>query len=191
LREKADEMHLEKRILITGGAGFLGSHLCERLISDGAILVCVDNFFTGAGRIIEHLMDHKHFEVAGTMLLSALRPDAKSSAFQGSYCQACLNKMAFPQRRADRNRKCSWIKLLPTAGSIARSTSVRGGLSQTIDVSDYNFRITVKVNSSSPLPTFLLNVSLIVLRERADGQHRWVTSCTAKTLDGRNIFLRS
>ena len=56
-------MHLEKRILITGGAGFLGSHLCERLISDGAILVCVDNSFTGARRIIEHLMDHKHFEV--------------------------------------------------------------------------------------------------------------------------------
>jgi UDP-glucuronate decarboxylase len=56
-------MHLEKRILITGGAGFLGSHLCERLIKDGAILVCVDNFFTGARRNIEHLLEHKHFEV--------------------------------------------------------------------------------------------------------------------------------
>jgi UDP-glucuronate decarboxylase len=56
-------MHLEKRILVTGGAGFLGSHLCERLLADGAIVICVDNFFTGARRNIEHLLDHKHFEV--------------------------------------------------------------------------------------------------------------------------------
>jgi UDP-glucuronate decarboxylase len=56
-------MHLEKRVLITGGAGFLGSYLCERLLADGAVVVCVDNFFTGARRNIEHLLDHKHFEV--------------------------------------------------------------------------------------------------------------------------------
>jgi NAD dependent epimerase/dehydratase family enzyme len=56
-------MHLEKRILITGGAGFLGSHLCERLLSAGAVVVCVDNFFTGARRNVEHLLDHRHFEV--------------------------------------------------------------------------------------------------------------------------------
>ena len=56
-------MHIEKRVLVTGGAGFLGSHLCERLLGDGAIVVCVDNFFTGARRNIEHLLDHKHFEV--------------------------------------------------------------------------------------------------------------------------------
>ena len=56
-------MHLEKRVLITGGAGFLGSHLCERLLANGSIILCVDNFFTGARRNIEHLLDHKHFEV--------------------------------------------------------------------------------------------------------------------------------
>jgi UDP-glucuronate decarboxylase len=56
-------MHLEKRILITGGAGFLGSHLCERLLGEGAVVICVDNFFTGARRNIEHLLDHRHFEV--------------------------------------------------------------------------------------------------------------------------------
>ena len=56
-------MHLEKRVLVTGGAGFLGSHLCERLLADGAIVICVDNFFTGPRRNIEHLLDHKHFEV--------------------------------------------------------------------------------------------------------------------------------
>ena len=56
-------MHIETRVLVTGGAGFLGSHLCERLLTDGAIVLCVDNFFTGARRNIEHLLDHPHFEV--------------------------------------------------------------------------------------------------------------------------------
>ena len=56
-------MHLENRVLVTGGAGFLGSHLCERLLAEETIVVCVDNFFTGARRNIEHLLDHNHFEV--------------------------------------------------------------------------------------------------------------------------------
>src|SRR5436190_2275789 len=56
-------MHLETRILVTGGSGFLGSHLCEQMLAQGAVVVCVDNFFTGARRNIEHLLDHKHFEV--------------------------------------------------------------------------------------------------------------------------------
>ncbi|MEK8018920.1 MAG: UDP-glucuronic acid decarboxylase family protein [Candidatus Parabeggiatoa sp.] len=52
-----------KRILITGGAGFLGSHLCERLLNDGHDVLCVDNFFTGTKDNIIHLMDHHHFEI--------------------------------------------------------------------------------------------------------------------------------
>ncbi len=56
-------MHLETRIVVTGGAGFLGSHLCERLLADGAIVICVDNFFTGARRNIDHLLDHHRFEL--------------------------------------------------------------------------------------------------------------------------------
>jgi UDP-glucuronate decarboxylase len=56
-------MHLETRALITGGAGFLGSHLCERLLRENANVLCVDNFFTGARRNIEHLFDHKHFDL--------------------------------------------------------------------------------------------------------------------------------
>jgi UDP-glucuronate decarboxylase len=56
-------MHLETRILITGGAGFLGSHLCDRLLADGATILCVDNFFTGARRNIDHLIGHSHFEL--------------------------------------------------------------------------------------------------------------------------------
>src|SRR2546421_4466447 len=56
-------MHLEKRILVTGGAGFLGSHLCERLIAREGNVICVDNFFTGIRGNIEHLIDHKRFEL--------------------------------------------------------------------------------------------------------------------------------
>ena len=56
-------MHLQQRILVTGGSGFLGSHLCERLLAQGAEVICLDNFFTGARRNIEHLLDHKRFEL--------------------------------------------------------------------------------------------------------------------------------
>jgi len=54
---------IRKRILVTGGAGFLGSHLCERLLSDGHDVLCLDNFFTGSKDNILHLMDNPHFEV--------------------------------------------------------------------------------------------------------------------------------
>ncbi|MDD4091031.1 MAG: SDR family oxidoreductase [Smithellaceae bacterium] len=52
-----------KRILITGGAGFLGSHLCERLVNEGHDVICLDNFFTGSKNNISHLMGQTHFEL--------------------------------------------------------------------------------------------------------------------------------
>jgi UDP-glucuronate decarboxylase len=52
-----------KKILVTGGAGFLGSHLCERLLSDGHDVLCVDNFYTGSKQNITHLMVNPYFEV--------------------------------------------------------------------------------------------------------------------------------
>ena len=52
-----------KRILVTGGAGFLGSHLCERLLASGSDVLCVDNFFTGSKENIKHLLGHPHFEL--------------------------------------------------------------------------------------------------------------------------------
>ena len=52
-----------KRILVTGGAGFLGSHLCERLLNEGNDVLCLDNFFTGVRENIIHLMDNHRFEL--------------------------------------------------------------------------------------------------------------------------------
>ena len=56
-------MHLEKRILITGGAGFLGSHLCDMMLARGHRVLCVDNFFTGTQRNVDHLRDNSRFEL--------------------------------------------------------------------------------------------------------------------------------
>ncbi|OLN26158.1 dTDP-glucose 4,6-dehydratase [Desulfovibrio sp. DV] len=56
-------MHLKKRVLVTGGAGFLGSHLCERLLDRGCDVLCLDNYFTGAKQNVLHLLDNPHFEL--------------------------------------------------------------------------------------------------------------------------------
>jgi UDP-glucuronate decarboxylase len=52
-----------KKILVTGGAGFLGSHLCERLLNEGNDVLCVDNFYTGSKENVKHLLAHHHFEL--------------------------------------------------------------------------------------------------------------------------------
>ncbi|MGY9002019.1 MAG: UDP-glucuronic acid decarboxylase family protein [Rhodospirillales bacterium] len=56
-------MYSRKRILVTGGAGFLGSHLCERLVDEGHDVICVDNYYTGTKDNIVHLMNNPHFEL--------------------------------------------------------------------------------------------------------------------------------
>lgn len=53
----------KKRVLVTGGAGFLGSHLCERLLAEGCDVLCLDNFYSGAKDNVIHLMDNPHFEL--------------------------------------------------------------------------------------------------------------------------------
>jgi len=54
---------MNAKVLVTGGAGFIGSHLCERLLADGHEVICLDNFFTGSRRNIAHLMDDRRFEL--------------------------------------------------------------------------------------------------------------------------------
>lgn len=56
-------MSKRKVVMVTGGSGFLGSHLCERLLAEGNHVLCVDNFFTGAKENVEHLLPHPRFEL--------------------------------------------------------------------------------------------------------------------------------
>ncbi len=56
-------MHLRKRVLVTGGAGFLGSFLCERLLAEGCDVICCDNFYTGTKQNIAHLLNNPYFEL--------------------------------------------------------------------------------------------------------------------------------
>jgi UDP-glucuronate decarboxylase len=62
-QERDRNMHLRKRVLVTGGAGFLGSFLCERLLKENCDVVCVDNFYTGTKRNIVHLLENPYFEL--------------------------------------------------------------------------------------------------------------------------------
>lgn len=55
--------NIRKRVLVTGGAGFLGSHLCERLVREGHDVLCLDNFFTGTKDNVSHLLNHPNFEL--------------------------------------------------------------------------------------------------------------------------------
>ncbi|MGH8443489.1 MAG: NAD-dependent epimerase/dehydratase family protein, partial [Nevskiaceae bacterium] len=55
---KSHKEFASKRVLVTGGAGFIGSHLCERLLADGHEVLCVDNFFTGMRSNVAGLLDH-------------------------------------------------------------------------------------------------------------------------------------
>jgi UDP-glucuronate decarboxylase len=56
-------LHNKKRILVTGGSRFLGSHLCERLLKEGHDVLCVDNFYTGSKRNIVHFLENPYFEL--------------------------------------------------------------------------------------------------------------------------------
>ncbi|MFZ0487711.1 MAG: NAD-dependent epimerase/dehydratase family protein, partial [Arenicellales bacterium] len=56
-------MSRRKRIVVTGGAGFLGSHLCERLLGHGHEVLCVDNYYTGSKYNVAHLMQNPYFEI--------------------------------------------------------------------------------------------------------------------------------
>ena len=63
------------RVLVTGGAGFIGSHLCERLLKDGNRVVCLDNMFTGTYNNIASFFDNPNFEFVNANIINPLRLD--------------------------------------------------------------------------------------------------------------------
>jgi UDP-glucuronate decarboxylase len=112
-------MHLEKRVLVSGGSGFIGSHLCEQLLDRGCQVLCVDNFFTGARRNIEHLLDHKRFEL--------LRHDVTHSLFvevDEIYNLACPASPIHYQRDPVQTTKTSVIGAINMLG-LAKRLKIR------------------------------------------------------------------
>src|SRR6266403_1713748 len=99
---------LRRRVLVTGGAGFLGSHLCERLLADGSEVLCVDNFFTGARANIAHLLDSPRFELLRHDITFPLYVEVDQI-----YNLACP---ASPMlRRGQTLRRDAFFRLLPAA----------------------------------------------------------------------------
>lgn len=79
----------ERVALVTGGAGFIGSHLCDRLIEEGARVVCLDNFLTGRRSNIAHLEEESRFEVVDQDIIEGLPPRLRRMAFTHVYHLAC------------------------------------------------------------------------------------------------------
>src|SRR6187402_1632139 len=95
------------RILVTGGAGFLGSHLCDRLLADGCEVICLDNLFTGSKGNIAHLMKEPNFEFVRHDVIDPLKYEVDRST----------TSPARPRRRTTstipsrRRRRPSWARL--------------------------------------------------------------------------------
>lgn len=82
-------MSKSKTALVTGGAGFIGSHLCEALLLRGENVVCVDNFFTGSKENIAHLLPHSHFKVFEYDIVNSIPEDIQTLAVDIIYNLAC------------------------------------------------------------------------------------------------------
>ena len=99
------------KVLVTGGAGFIGSHLCERLVEQGHEVICLDNFFTGVPDNVRHLMDIGRFEL--------LRHDAAGPSASTTFRQDDP-----PQRRPDISRAerlLGWLPTLPLREALQRT----------------------------------------------------------------------
>ena len=108
-----------KTILVTGGAGFLGSHLCERLIGRGDEVICIDNFFTGHRRNIEHLLNHPRFELMRHDIVHPLFVEVDQV-----YNLACPASPIHYRFNPIKTIKCSTVGMVNMLG-LARRTKAR------------------------------------------------------------------
>lgn len=108
-----------KRILVTGGAGFIGSHLCDRLIEQGHHVICVDNFFTGQRKNIKHLLDHPHLELIEHDIITPLNIEVDQI-----YNLACPASPIHYQYNPIRTVKTSTIGVINMLG-LAKQTRAR------------------------------------------------------------------
>ncbi|MCU0473291.1 MAG: SDR family oxidoreductase [Bacteroidales bacterium] len=107
-----------KRILVTGGAGFVGSHLCERLLSEGNEVICLDNYFTGSKQNIIHLLDNHNFEV--------IRHDITAPVYlevDEIYNLACPASPVYYQYNGIKTIKTSVMGAINTLGLAKRTKS--------------------------------------------------------------------
>jgi UDP-glucuronate decarboxylase len=108
-----------KTILVTGGAGFLGSHLCERLLARGDEVLCADNFFTGSRRNIEHLLDDSRFELIRHDIVRPLFVEIDEI-----YNLACPASPVHYQFNPIKTIKCSTVGMVNVLG-LAKRTGAR------------------------------------------------------------------
>jgi len=110
---------MSKRVLITGGAGFLGSHLCDRMIAAGNEVICLDNYFTGRRRNITHLLDHPNFELLRHDVIDPIKLEVDRI-----YNLACPASPIHYQYNAIKTMKTSVMGAINMLG-LARRTKAR------------------------------------------------------------------
>lgn len=109
-----------KRILITGGAGFIGSHLCERLLNEGNEIICLDNFHTGSKDNIRHLKDNKYFEIINHDIINECYIDN----LEEIYNLACPASPVYYQEDPIKTAKTSVLGILNMLG-LAKKTGAK------------------------------------------------------------------
>lgn len=107
------------KILVTGGAGFIGSHLCEYLLKNGDEILCLDNFFTGSKKNIEHLLDNKKFEMIRHDIVDPIKLEVEQV-----YNLACPASPVHYQYNPIKTIKCSTVGMVNMLG-LAKRTKAR------------------------------------------------------------------
>jgi len=118
-REALLERAMAKRVLVTGGAGFLGSHLCDRMIAAGNEVICLDNYFTGQRKNITHLLDHADFELVRHDIIDPIKLEVDQI-----YNLACPASPVHYQYNAIKTMKTSVMGAINMLG-LARRTKAR------------------------------------------------------------------